>query len=89
MESLITNHVKEYVLTKYVMIQILPGNRQLINIFNYNYYIYPDQIDIMHVLCSPIYIFLCTVLVSLPRLGQIFYNFDDSRTLQYTPMLIC
>ena len=35
-------------------------------------------------LCSPIYIFLCTVLVTLPRLGQVSYHFDDSRTLQYT-----
>ena len=38
--------------------------------------------------CSPIYIFLCTVLVTLPRLGQISYHFDDSRTLQYTQILI-
>ena len=38
-------------------------------------------------LCSPVYIFLCTVLVTLPRLGQISYHFDDSRTLQYTPIL--
>ena len=28
----------------------------------------------------------CTVLVTLPRLGQISYHFDDSRTLQYTPI---
>ena len=40
-------------------------------------------------LCSPIYIFLCTVFVTLPRLGQISYHFDDSRTLQYTQILIC
>ena len=33
---------------------------------------------------SPIYIFLCTVLVTLRRLGQISYHFDDSRTLHYT-----
>ena len=39
-------------------------------------------------LCSPICIFLWTVLVTLPRLGQISYHFDDSRTLQYTPILI-
>ena len=32
---------------------------------------------------SPIYIFLCTVLVTLRRLGHISYHFDDSRTLQY------
>ena len=32
---------------------------------------------------SPIYIFLCTVLVTLRRLGQISYHFDNSRTLQY------
>ena len=32
---------------------------------------------------SPIYIFLCTVLLTLWRLGQISYHFDDSRTLQY------
>ena len=38
--------------------------------------------------CSPIYIFLCTVLVTLPGLGQISYHFDDSRTLQYTPILM-
>ena len=38
---------------------------------------------------SPIYIFLCTVLVTLARLGQIYYDFDDSRTLQYTPILTC
>ena len=31
--------------------------------------------------CSPIYSFLCTVLVTLPRLGQTSYYFDDSRTL--------
>ena len=32
---------------------------------------------------SPIYVvtFLCTVLVTLPILGQICYEFDDSRTL--------
>ena len=30
--------------------------------------------------CSPIYIFLCPVLVTLSRLGQISYHFDDSRT---------
>ena len=81
MEALITNHVKGYVLTKYVMIQIMPRNRQLIDI---SYYIYLDLIDIVHVSRSPIYIFLCTVLVTLPRLGQISYHFDDSRTLQYT-----
>ena len=45
-----------------------------------------DLIDIAHVSHSPIYIFLCTVLVTLPRLGQISYHFDDSRTLQYTPI---
>ena len=39
--------------------------------------------------CSPIHVFLCTVLVTLPRLGQVYYRFDDSRTLQYTPILIC
>ena len=38
--------------------------------------------------CSPIYIFLCTVLLTLTWLGQISYNFDDSRTLQYIPILI-
>ena len=32
--------------------------------------------------CSPICIFLCTVPVTLPRLGQISFHFDDSRTLQ-------
>ena len=30
---------------------------------------------------SPIYIFLCTVLVTLPRLGQISYHFNDSRMI--------
>ena len=35
------------------------------------------------------YIFLCTVIVTLPRLGQIYDDFDDSRTLQYTPILTC
>ena len=29
------------------------------------------------------------VLVTLPRLGQIYYDFDDSRTLQCTPILTC
>ena len=29
------------------------------------------------------------VLVALPRLGQIYYDFDDSRTLQCTPILTC
>ena len=38
-------------------------------------------------LCCPIYIFLCTVLVTLPRLGHISYHFDDSRILQYTQIL--
>ena len=37
--------------------------------------------------CSPIYIFLCTVLVTLPWLEQISYHFDDSRISQYTPIL--
>ena len=27
--------------------------------------------------------------VTLPRLGQIYYDFDDSRTLQCTPILTC
>ena len=37
----------------------------------------------LYATCSPIYIFLCTVLVILPRLGKTSYHFDDSRTLQY------
>ena len=32
-------------------------------------------------------VIMCTVLVTLPRLGQIYYGCDDSRTLQYTPIL--
>ena len=40
-------------------------------------------------LCSPIYIFMFTVIVTLPRLGQIYYHFVDSRTLKFTPIVIC
>ena len=74
------------------MIQILPRNRLLIDIFGKKIYLFgPDRYNasVAHVSRSPIYIFLCTVLVTLPRLGQISYHFDDYRTLQYTPILKC
>ena len=62
-----------------MMIQILPENRLLIDIFGKLLYL--SGLDRYR---SPIYIFLCTVIVTLPRQGQISYHFDDSRTLQYT-----
>ena len=37
-------------------------------------------------MCVVPYIAFC---VTLPRLGQIYYDFDDSRTLQCTPILTC
>ena len=70
------------------MIQILMGNRLLIDIFGKLVYLFgPDRYNAR--VRSPIYIFLCTVLVTLRRLGQILYHLDDSRTLQYKPILIC
>ena len=74
------------------MIQIQPRNRLLIDIFGKLLYLFgPDRYGarVAHVSRSAIYISLCTVLVTLPRLGQISYHFYDSRTLQYTPILIC
>ena len=69
----------------YVMIQIFPGNRLLIDIFGKLLYL-PSPDKYYNLSRSPINIFLCTVLVTLPRLGQIAYHFDDSRPLQYTPI---
>ena len=61
MEALITNPVKEYVLTiKYVIIQILPGNCLLIDIFGKILYLFgPDRYRacVVHLPRSP----MCTV----------------------------
>ena len=60
-----------------MMIQIVPGNRLLIDIFDKLLYLFgPDRYraPVMHVSRSPVYIFLCTVLVILQKLGQISYH---------------
>ena len=69
-----------------MMIKMLTGNHLLIDIFG-------KLVYLLHVerykctcrarVCSPIYIFLWTVILTLWRLGQISYHYDDSRTLQY------
>ena len=56
------------------MIQILPRNRLLIDIFGKILYIFGSdryRARVAHMSRGPIYICLCTVLVTLPRLGQI------------------
>ena len=65
---------------------MLTGNRLLIDWFGKLVYLSPvERYKCMcrARVCIPIYIFLCTVILTLWRLGQISYHFDDSRTLQY------
>ena len=69
-----------------MIITNLPGNRLLIDIFGKLVYLWSVR-ETRTCAYSPIYIFLCKALVTLQILGQISYHFDDSRTLQYTPIL--
>ena len=76
MEALITNHVNMFYericFEYYMMIKKLTGNRLLIGIFGKLVYLSPveryvrDMKCTCHArVCSPIYIFLCTVLLTL------------------------